>query len=187
MGEKAFTNQPIATADLPRYETVTIKPVDLSYWYVILINVILVTIFIGGAAAFSLFAIVDSNPVVWTVLCVWVGFMIVQLIVRRFAFRKRGYAVRERDVIYRRGVLSTITTIVPFNRIQHVSINEGVISRQLGLAQIQVFTAGGTAANLSISGLPKNEAERVKAYIMGRISQNGSVIVPPTSMRSNDE
>src|SRR5690606_41032422 len=47
----------------------------------------------------------------------FIGFLIWS---NRLAFKKRGYAVREKDLLYRSGILSTTTTIVPFNRIQHI-------------------------------------------------------------------
>lgn len=186
MKETDFTNELVASSDLPQYETVSIIPIDPSYWYVILANVVLAMVVVGGGAAVLLFMALDSSILAWSVLGGWLLFMSLQLVVRRLAFKQRGYAVREHDVIYRRGVLSTETTIVPFNRIQHVSINEGLFSRRLGLAQLQVFTAGGTAANMSISGLPKEEAERIKTYILRNIHQVGGLMADISPIEDSD-
>lgn len=166
--ETGFTNYSISPDTLPRYEQVAIHPIAPLYWYVIVTNVAIVTLVIGSASAFALFA-AGLASVGRVALGAWLLFMLAQLLVRRQAFRKRGYALRERDVIYRKGLLATVTTIVPFNRIQHVSINEGVLSRRFGLAQLQLFTAGGSSANMVISGLPKEDAERIKTFIMGNI------------------
>src|SRR5690606_34653268 len=86
------------------------------------------------------------------------------------AFHKRKYAVREHDIIYQRGLLSNHVTIVPFSRIQHVAVYESFLARKLKLAQIQIFTAGGTAGTLKISGLEKENAEKIKAVILGKIT-----------------
>lgn len=187
MNETEFTNDPIGLSGLPRYEAVAITPIAPRYWYVILVNLALATLVIGAAGAVPLFTAGASPALAWSVLGAWLLFMLAQLVVRRIAFRKRGYAVRERDVIYRKGVLATVTTIVPFNRIQHVSINEGMLSRRFGLAQLQLFTAGGSAANMSISGLPKEEAERIKTYIMGNIHPSGNAATTANQTLPDDE
>lgn len=186
MKENEFTNQPITPDSLPRYETVAIQPIASSYWNIILINSVLVALIVGGGGAVLLFK-VAGYTVAWLVLGAWLLFMLAQLAVRRIAFRQRGYALREHDVIYRKGLLGVVTTIVPFNRIQHVSINEGVLSRQFGLAQLQLFTAGGSAANMSIAGLPKEEAERIKAFIMGHIRPAANAIAEVSATESDDE
>src|SRR5690554_5134228 len=166
MNETEFTNDPVGLSALPQYESAPITPIAPAYWYVILINIAFATLAIGAAGAVPLFTASGSDALAWSILGAWLLFMLAQLAIRRVAFRQRGYALRERDVIYRKGVLATVTTVVPFTRIQHVSINEGLLSRRFGLAQLQLFTAGGSTANMSISGLPKEEAERIKTFIM---------------------
>ena len=81
------------------------------------------------------------------------------------AFRKKGYAIREKDVVFRKGLLATTTTIIPFNRIQHVALHEGVLSRMYDLSELQVYTAGGSSSDLHISGLPKIQAEKIKTFL----------------------
>ncbi len=187
MKENEFTNYPVIPDALPRYEAVPIQPIASSYWNIILINTVMVTLVVGGGGAVFLFAVVRSPMLAWLLLSAWLLFMLAQLVLRRIAFRQRGYALREHDVIYRKGVLGIVTTIVPFNRIQHVSINEGVLSRQFGLAQLQLFTAGGSAANMSIAGLPQEEAERIKAYIMDHIRPAATPITEIPATESDDE
>jgi uncharacterized membrane protein YdbT with pleckstrin-like domain len=41
------------------------------------------------------------------------------------AVKRRAFALRDKDILYKRGLLSTTTTIMPFNRIQHVAMHEG--------------------------------------------------------------
>lgn len=187
MDEKNFTNNLIEAGDLPRYESVSITPVDPSYWHVIVINVVLIAVISGLVIAYSLFMATASFLHIVLALSAWLLFMMVQLVVRRVAFRRRGYAVRMHDIVYRKGVLATVTTIVPFNRIQHVSIHEGFFSRRLGLAQLQIFTAGGASANMTVAGLPKHVAERIRTYIMGSINHGGEPTTGSlSSIRKND-
>ena len=94
--------------------------------------------------------------------------------INRIAFKKRGYAIREKDFIYRSGVLATTTTIVPFNRIQHIAVNEGVFSRMYGLAALEIYTAGGSSSDLTISGIERDKAISIKEYLMNNVNLSSS-------------
>lgn len=76
-----------------------------------------------------------------------------------------GYALRERDMLFRRGVFFRTQTILPFNRVQHCEIAEGMIERSFELSTLHIYTAGGESSDLSIPGLPRDTAERLKEYI----------------------
>ena len=84
-------------------------------------------------------------------------FFIVFLIVK-LGFNKRGFAIRNHDIIYRNGIISENTTIVPYNRVQHVALHRGFISRKFNLATVQLFTAGENSADLKIPRLLYEEA-----------------------------
>ena len=86
-------------------------------------------------------------------------------------FRKKEFAFREHDVLFRHGVIALNTTIIPYNRIQHVALHEGMISRYFGLAKIQIFTAGGSSSDLEIPGIEKEQAENIKQLVMGKIQK----------------
>ena len=74
-------------------------------------------------------------------------------------------------MLFKSGVIATTTTIVPYNRIQHVALHEGFISRKYNLAEIQIFTAGGSGSDLEIPGIAKEEAENIKQLLMGKIKK----------------
>jgi membrane protein YdbS with pleckstrin-like domain len=86
-------------------------------------------------------------------------------------FLKKGFAFRQHDVLYTYGVIATKTIIIPYNRIQHVSLHEGLLSRYFGLAKIEIFTAGGSSSDIEIPGIVKNEAESIKQLLMGKIQK----------------
>src|SRR5690625_7957033 len=44
-------------------------------------------------------------------------------------FRNRGYAIREKDIAYRRGYIFQVKQYIPFRRVQHCKISEGMIDR----------------------------------------------------------
>lgn len=96
-------------------------------------------------------------------------------VLARTAIRKgyaaRKYALRERDITYQRGWIWWSETAVPFNRIQHCEIEQGPVAKWYGLATLEVYTAGKNSSDLSISGLERETAERLKDFILGRIQQ----------------
>ena len=82
---------------------------------------------------------------------------------------RRGYVVRDKDIIFRSGVLWRSVTAVPFNRVQHVETSNTPLDRKFGLANLQIYTAGGSAGDLSISGLGADVAERLRVYVLDKV------------------
>jgi membrane protein YdbS with pleckstrin-like domain len=85
------------------------------------------------------------------------------------AFKRKGYALREKDVLFTRGLIAHKTTVIPLNRIQHVALHEGFLSRMYDLSEVQIYTAGGSSSDLSIPGVPKEEALKIKNYLLTQI------------------
>lgn len=77
-------------------------------------------------------------------------------------YRAWGFALRERDVYLRHGVLFRTTSIVPHARIQHVDTRHGPVDRWLGLASVVVYTAGHRGAIIAIPALAAGEAEEIR-------------------------
>ncbi|MFK7888431.1 MAG: PH domain-containing protein [Gammaproteobacteria bacterium] len=84
-------------------------------------------------------------------------------------FPRRGYALREHDMIHKHGVLFRAVTAVPFNRIQHVEISNSPLDRVFGIGSLKLFTAGGSGGDLSIDGLPLARAEALREHILGKV------------------
>ncbi len=87
------------------------------------------------------------------------------------SFSKRKYAVREKDISYKRGVIIKTLTTIPFSRIQHVELDEAPILRIFKLASISVFTAGDSSDDLVLKGIKKNEALQIKEFISSKINE----------------
>ena len=97
--------------------------------------------------------------IVLTVLLTWPA----------IAFPKRGYVVRDKDILFRRGVIWRSVTAVPFNRIQHVETSNTPLDRRYDLATLQLFTAGGSSGDLKIDGLAASVAEQLRIYILRKV------------------
>ena len=85
--------------------------------------------------------------------------------------KKKKYAFRDHDLIYSSGVIFTSTTIIPYNRIQHLAIHQSFISRMFDLSSIQFYTAGGSYTDISIKGLHKEDAEKWKEFVSAKIEK----------------
>lgn len=170
-----FTNHKVDLDLLPKYQEVTFLPIHKNYWNVIIINLFITILIMLAATGVSFIFMSTSDEIglgvygfILAIELVFIGFLIWS---NRLAFKKRGYAVREKDLVYRSGILSTTTVIIPYNRIQHIAVNEGVFSRMYGLATVEVFTAGGSSSDLSIAGIEKEQAHRLKEFLMQNITR----------------
>ena len=81
-------------------------------------------------------------------------------------YRIWSYQVRADALYLERGVFTTVKTVAPHVRIQHVDTQRGPLERLLGLSTLVVYTAGSRGADVSIPGLGTDTAgdlqERVK-------------------------
>lgn len=80
----------------------------------------------------------------------------------------KAWAIRERDMLYRSGVLWRTVTAVPFNRIQHVETESTPLDRRFRLASLKLYTAGTASGDLKIHGLPAEVAERLRLFVLER-------------------
>ena len=81
--------------------------------------------------------------------------------------RAIGYLDREDDLVVATGLMLRSVTVTPYGRVQSVEVSEGPIQRRFGLASLSLSTAA-TAADADIPGLPREEAERLRALLAAR-------------------
>lgn len=188
-----FTNTTIDLDTLPKYEEVVFEKLQPKYWNVIVINLMIFTLIVLGAVAITFISVYTSNEsnlgagfyiaiLVAALLIISVSFWM-----NRISFKKKGFVIREKDLLYRSGVLSTTTTIVPFNRIQHIAVNEGVFSRMYSLASIEIYTAGGSTSDLNISGIDKEKAHSIREFLMNNVVEEQLISFENTLISENTE
>ncbi|MBI6117491.1 PH domain-containing protein [Salegentibacter maritimus] len=168
---KDFSNDQIDLASLPKYESVVYSSVSSTY----LIKMNIQT----GIFMLVLFTILG---VLWFFqLNQWQTGILLAVVIAAFIFRfwnnykllqSLGYAVREKDIVYKRGFIFNKTTIVPFNRVQHVSISRGVWDKILGISNLNIFTAGGSGSDITIPGLDPKMALQLKEALAVKISKD---------------
>ena len=175
-----FSNQPINTNELPQFQEVSLLKPQSKYLTIILINISLVSVaLIGGILLFLYMKPDVFSPRYQLFLGMFVAvFVIFLFAIYSLEFSKRGYCFREKDVIYKEGFISQTTTLVPFNRVQHVALHQGLFSRYFGLASLELFTAGGSSSDLKITGLLLADAQNFKELIIQKISTAESITEP---------
>ena len=85
---------------------------------------------------------------------------------------RQGYAVRDKDILYKSGVFWRTVTAVPFNRIQHVEKSSTPLDRRCNIATLQLFTAGGTGGDLKLHGLSAETAESLRTVILNKVGSS---------------
>lgn len=166
-----FTNETLNLAELPKYEEVPLQPLHPDYWKVMIISRIIFFTILGIIIGVVLFFNEDAREFwLYFVMLLLVLFGI-SLVLGKIGFRKKGFAFRQHDVLYKSGIVSETTTIIPFNRIQHVALHEGIFARMFGLASIGVFTAGGGDSDIEIPGIEKEKAQQIKQLLMSKLSE----------------
>lgn len=87
------------------------------------------------------------------------------MLVLYFRYHSMRYRFDDHGVTKRWGVLMRREVHLTYARIQDIHVSSGPIQRWLGLADLQVQTASGSAgAELVIEGLPQHEAVRDFLY-----------------------
>ena len=170
-----FENAEIDVDDLPRAEDVDWQRMDPNFVRRKLadsaITLLVIVVGIGGLQ--SILSLASRDDAV-DISLGWLWMIPVVLALPLISWPiisvpRIGYAVRERDIIYKRGVFWHTVTAVPFNRIQHVEKSSTPLDRRFNIATLQLFTAGGTGGDLKIHGLPARTAEKLRIFILEKI------------------
>lgn len=78
------------------------------------------------------------------------------------------YIITKDKIEFSEGIYYVKTTIIPIVRVQHIKINQGPINKIFKLANINIFTAGGshTIPNLSIE-----KANEISEYLKEKVKE----------------
>lgn len=159
--------------DFPDITTIDFKSIQKKYFRVIVFNILIVFLIVFLALFFLIkFKLQEEIPeyISYFYILYFIVFPYV-LLISFFGFKKRKYAVREKDISYKSGFFFKKVTTVPFSRIQHIEVEEGVFSRIYNLASLSVYTAGDSSDDLDIGGLNKEEALKIKEFISQKINE----------------
>ena len=170
--EELFNNVQIDLNALPDADQMVFVPLEPAYKkvrYIIagiiaFLMIAMSWIFVWFQAEYLEF--IQIPALVITLIGIWI------VVYNGISFHFMSYAMREKDISYKSGWFWKSMTTVPFNRVQHCDIRQGLIDRQFGLAKLTIYTAGGHSADVMIPGLLPDTAERIKAYILNSTEQS---------------
>jgi len=169
-----FSNSIIQPDKLPILDIAEFTPIDSKYLKLIYIRLTITSmILLLSGLGFGIMA-KDEFPVfiLWITGGLILFILIYAFTIARLSFPYRGYLIREKDIAYKQGLIKFKHTSIPYNRIQHVELIQGVIAKRMHLATIKIYTAGGSSDDLSIHGLPIETARQVREFLTGKISSD---------------
>ncbi|WAC02802.1 PH domain-containing protein [Lacinutrix neustonica] len=169
-----FTNSEIKIENLPKAEAVSLNPISKSYLYIISINIAIQYSVLFGLLILAHVFIKKEwvSSAFYYAITVLLLLFVFQCVISYLSFKKRGYALRTQDIIYAKGWLNHQRTTVPFIRIQHLETKQSFIAKKLKLASLYVYTAGESGGDLSISGLPIDEAINIHSLLTSKINEH---------------
>jgi len=168
-----FENDQITIASLPQAEELKLHPISPKYFYIVLINIIISYVFLL-AIVLTLRSFADdetlANAFVYSALVLGIS-CIINIYLSYLGFKKRKYAIRDKDMTYSQGYLVNKTLTLPYNRIQHIEIARSFLARKMGLSTLKIYSAGQSGGDLAIKGLPKDIADKQYAFLTKIINE----------------
>ncbi|MDQ3016656.1 MAG: PH domain-containing protein [Bacteroidota bacterium] len=170
--EELFKNPQLDISQLPAVEYLDQVCLEPAYKTIRTLSGLMVALVMMLIA----WIVVIFRPQLWPYGFYAAGFVSVMAIwiiyYNRISFQYMNYAMREKDISFSSGWLWRSTTTVPFNRVQHCDIKQGILDRRFGLSRLTIYTAGGQSTDLMIPGLLPDTAEKLKSFILGTTEQS---------------
>ncbi len=164
-----FENNTVEIDQIPQYQEIEFSALHNNYKKIVQVNTIF-TLIIGIVVCCALFFLIDEIEkfyVIVPILIITIFLAVFPLI----SYKKKKYAFRKHDVLFKKGLIFKSTHISPYIRLQHVVIKQGWYAKKMGLATLVMYTAANNFSDISIPGLTLKEAERWKSYLMNRIQE----------------
>lgn len=90
---------------------------------------------------------------------------LVATLIKYFSFR---YRIENGELITQEGLLEKRQRNIPLERIQEISIEQGLLHRLLGVVDAKVETGSGSGAEANLSVLSRTEAEKLRQMVLSR-------------------
>lgn len=155
-------NLNINPEELPALEEVDFQALERDYLW---LRLTAWSLFLLLAALICSILVFIGIISLWLWLPAWLLILMLVFVIEIKGFKIKGYALREKDISYKSGLIWFHMTSVPFNRIQHCEISQGLLDRLFRLSSVKVYTAGGSSSDLSINGLTQGDARKLRDFI----------------------
>ena len=170
--EEFHSNPQVQVDQIPSVEEIEYIGLDQNYLTAELIGTAIFWLIFAGGALIAILLNLYRMPGWLSLLLLGglLGLVLISFLLTIFGFRRKMYALRQRDIIYKSGLIWRRQTALPFNRVQHAEVQQGPIERLFELSKIKVYTAGGSSSDLTIAGLKHDRAQRIKQFILQKTS-----------------
>ncbi|HLD53555.1 MAG TPA: PH domain-containing protein [Sediminibacterium sp.] len=166
-----YENSFIPHSEIPQYAKVNLEPIEAAYKKVVYINwAIVYTVLF--TVLLALFILIKPLQMSWLITIVAIVFLLlisISIASVEIGFKNKAWALRDKDIQFKKGWLFQTTHIIPFVKVQHCELVSSPIGRKYGLASIRINTAASNDIDISIKGLKQETAEQLKAFIMEKI------------------
>ena len=162
-----FENPVVPHDDLPQYAEAQLNPVEPAYKKVLYIIWAIAYLLLLSAIV-ALYLMVDRLRDPWylaAAMGIWMFSVALTVAAIEIGVGHRAWALRDKDIVFRKGWLFQSTHIIPIVKIQHCVVRSGPLERSFGLASIWLMTAAGTDLDTGIRGLKQETAERLKEWV----------------------
>ena len=157
-------NNLVTTEQIPDYEQIPLTNLHPDYKKVAQMNALIASV-VGLTFLLGVFFIFDTTEKYYAIVALFLVFIFIIFYIS-ISYKYKKYAFRQQDAIYKTGIIYQATHILPYVRLQHITIRQGWYAKRLGLATLCLHTASD---DVSIPGLALQEAERWKNYLLNRI------------------
>jgi putative membrane protein len=106
---------------------------------------------------------------------IFVGLPLVIAAIRYFTF---SYRIENGELVTREGLLGRTERHIPLTRVQDIRIEQGVLHRMFGMADVFVETAGGSGPEASLSVLARARADDLRAAVFAEATAPGTTAAP---------
>lgn len=167
-----FENPAVVTPDLPILEVLSFTGLSKRYYRFRVVRALVLLVLLGSLLTAALYVAAPPVSALIAISLLYCGIVVLVLIEELKGFPLRGYILRKHDMTYRRGYFFQKQITVPFNRLQHSEVSLNPVGRLFGLADLEIFTAGGASADLKIQGLNKALCFQLRDFIAAETAQH---------------
>ena len=165
-----FENSAIELGHLPDIESSQFIPIDRRYAKILYIsNTIAFGIILIFLLLFIFLYLGILHWLSYASLLLWMLLLLASFWFASTSVDRKSYFLRQRDISFKTGVFFRDWITVPFTRVQHCELSRGILDRSFGLAELRVYTAGGSSSDISIPGLKDDIAIKLKDFVISKI------------------
>ena len=169
-----FENNQLLSDQIPQMDYVSYEPLEKNLlWMSLVQNAIFLAVLFGVGMIFMVTLFLDSFFMsLLKFIGAWFIFGLALIILNWLGFYRKGFALRDRDITYKSGLIFRTVTSIPFNRVQHCELKKGPLEELFNISRLRVYTAGGMASDLTIPGLEPSKAESMKQFILKKTEED---------------